>query len=519
MFVIEGASEFFRVSKCGLKALALFCAVILPFCIISTSYAQDSESNELRIIYMSNMPNIVGDNNMPSFAKFATFIKAERAAHPNLLFIHGGDSLAPSVLSSLDRGAHVIDLLNNLNPDLMAISKREFSFGEDILIMRSQEALFPFISNNIRNIDTQLPYSSFEEGVIINVNGLKIGVMASVSDVVLERYSPKKTIFDDVVESAIITSANLRAAGAQMIVLMYDNKDQRLANLIDDGVIDILFETSYVEDGIFPPSDPRYIHHDIASGFVSTVDIAYHPDAVQKIEIVNLQHVELSDIEDNPETKILIDNYITPLSFMLDMKLGITNTSFSTKRSDVRTKENAFANFIVDSMRIKSKTDIAMINGGAIRGNKIYEVGDEISRRDIQSELPFRNTISKIEITGAELLSAIEHGLDCMAITAGCGVHLSHMKVRFDPALPSGQRIVSATVDGMPVDLEKTYSLATTTYIARGGDGFTMFDGKFDITNQFNNVFIWEIVSNIIFQHNSITPELEGRLEPINNSN
>lgn len=496
----------------------LFSTMLMGIISIVRAEAPDNSAapTNIHIVYISNMPNVNGDNDMPSLAKVATFIAEERIKHPNLIFIHGGDSLAPSIVSSLDRGAHIIDILNSLGPDMMSISKREFSYGEDVLIMRSQEALFPFVSNNLNNLDTGTPYSFFEDGIILDIVGLKVGIIAATSSAAATRYSAEKTVFLDVIETTKKTTDRLRQAGAQVIIFLYDNKDVELQTLIDENYVDVIFETSFYEPGSIIPDDPRFLHHDQRTGYISTLDFVFDPNKDDKITMVNFEMVDISDKTPDPDTQALIDSYINPLNIMLDMKLGYFDTSFSYSRGQVRTKENAFANFIVDVMLAHTQADVAILNGGAVRGSHTFENGDEITRRHIQNALPFRNSVTTINVTGTELLNSIEYGLGCMEISSGCGTHLANMRVQYDNSKPQGERIISATIAGAPVELDKTYTLATTNYIARGGDGFTMFADKLQSSGASNNILLWEVVSNHIFQKQNISPRIDGRLKNIN---
>lgn len=501
-----------------LKTIA--CLILVMGCLHISSIASPvialEEPSNIRIIYISNMPNVNGDNEMPSLAKVATFIEEERAKNPNLIFLHGGDSLAPSILSSLDRGAHIIDLLNSLNPDLMSISKREFSYGEDVLIIRSQEAVFPFVSNNLRELTTGDPYPYFDPSLMIDVNGVKVGIISSTSAAAVTRYSAKNTLFLDMMDSTKQTAAKLRAQGADIIISMYDDKKEGLEALIEDGHVDILFETSFYQENANIPFNPRFLHHDLRTGYISRLDIQFDPNSEEKVKVISFERVDISNTVEKPETKDLINSYIEPLSLLLDMELGHFDTSFNYSRDTVRTGEDAFANFIVDVMRDYTKTDIALLNGGAIRGAKTFTAGENITRRDIQSALPFRNTVTSIDVTGQEILNAIEHGVGCMEISSGCGTQLSNMRVVFDSSKPLGERIIEATIGGDPVILDKTYSLTTTNYIARGGDGFILFKDKLNKTDKPNNTLLWEMVSNYIFQHKNISPSVEGRLTNIN---
>ncbi|MCK5040839.1 MAG: bifunctional metallophosphatase/5'-nucleotidase, partial [Sphingomonadales bacterium] len=349
--------------RVALVCLTLF--YVFVFSLNKSAPALASEHKaEVHIIYISNMPNAHGDSEMPSLAKVATFVKEEREKHPNLIFLHGGDSLAPSILSSLDRGAHIIDILNSLNPDLMSISKREFSFGEDALILRSQEAVFPFVSNNIRSFATGDPYPFFEESVMLEVNGLKVGIISSTSEAAATRYSAEETLFLDVIETTKRTATKLRGAGADVIISMYDDKKADLQSLLSEGYVDILFETSFYQDNILIPDTPNFLHHDLRTGYISRLDFVFDPDAQEKVTMVNFERIDVSNTENEPETETLINSYIEPLNLLLDMELGHFNTAFSYSRDEVRSRENAFANFLVDVMRHNTKTDIALLNSG-----------------------------------------------------------------------------------------------------------------------------------------------------------
>lgn len=478
----------------------------------------DDRKTKILILYASNMPIVNGGSETPSLAKIATFVDNERTKNPNLLFLHGGDSLAPSILSSLDRGAHIIDLMNSLNPDLMAISKREFSFGEDVLILRSQEAVFPFLSNNTRDIATGEPYPFFEESIILETNGIKVGIVASTSEAAATRYSAEKTLFLDVIETTKISAIKLREQGAQVIISMYDDKKDNLESLIADGYVDIIFETSFYQNGVVHPGIEGFIHHDLKTGYVSRIEFTFDPEAEKKVEIINFELVNIDSLDEKPDTKELIDSYIEPLNHLLDMEIGHFNTSFTYSRQEVRGGENAFANFIVDVMRDHTQADIALLNGGAIRGANEFTSGMSVKRRHIQSALPYRNTITTIEVSGQDILDAIEHGIECMNISSGCGVHASNMRVNYDNNKPVGQRIIEVTINKQPIEADKTYSMGTTNYIANGGDGFTMFKDKTDINDTMNNVLLWEIVSNYISQNKFISPKIDGRLTRVKNN-
>ena len=117
-------------------------------CISSLLLASACQSKQLTVLYAAELPLI---NNPPhgSYANLASLVKQTRDTQQPSLFLFGGGSLAPSMLSSFDRGAHIIDILNTIEPDAMGIAKREFSYFEDELTLRAYEAAFPLVLSNV----------------------------------------------------------------------------------------------------------------------------------------------------------------------------------------------------------------------------------------------------------------------------------------------------------------------------------------------------------------------------------
>ena len=148
-----------------------------------------------------------------------------------------------------------------------------------------------------------------------------------------------------------------------------------------------------------------------------------------------------------------------------------------SRRSVVRSRESGIANLIADAMRAATGADVALTNGGGIRADKVYPPGTTLLRRDIQSELPFGNRTILIEVTGADLLAALENGVSGLEAGAGRFPHVSGMAFRFHASKLPGSRVDGVTVGGEPLDPSRTYRLATNDFLGRGGDGYDMFAG------------------------------------------
>jgi len=160
--------------------------------------------------------------------------------------------------------------------------------------------------------------------------------------------------------------------------------------------------------------------------------------------------------------------------------IGSTRVALDARSKENRTRETNVGNFITDAFRKVTVADIGFMNGGSVRADSIIGPG-KLTQRDLLSILPFKNKLVKIEVTGATLRAALEHGVSRSAEDSEPGgfPQVSGIQYSFDANRPPGSRIIEAKVNGLPLDDTKKYTLTTTTFIALdGGDGYAMFKGS-----------------------------------------
>jgi 2',3'-cyclic-nucleotide 2'-phosphodiesterase (5'-nucleotidase family) len=186
--------------------------------------------------------------------------------------------------------------------------------------------------------------------------------------------------------------------------------------------------------------------------------------------------VDTATVPLDPEVAAVVAGFEQELGREMNVGLARTDVELDSREATVRKGEASMGDLIADAMRDKAHADIAITNGGGIRGDKIYPPGTEITRRDVMAELPFGNRLITIDLKGSEVQAAIENGLSRISFGAGRFPQVSGMVVTYDPRKPAGHRVLSITIDGAPLDPNKTYTVATNDYLARGGDGYAMFE-------------------------------------------
>ena len=122
---------------------------------------------------------------------------------------------------------------------------------------------------------------------------------------------------------------------------------------------------------------------------------------------------------------------------------------------------------------------IAFMNPFGIRAPLVPGNDGTLTFGDIYLCQPFGNNVVTETMTGAQIKGVLEEGLDDtgpkQALAPSTGFVFT-----YDPARPSGDRIVSITLDGKPLDMAQTYRVTVNGFLGLGGDGFSGFVGKPD---------------------------------------
>jgi 2',3'-cyclic-nucleotide 2'-phosphodiesterase (5'-nucleotidase family) len=155
---------------------------------------------------------------------------------------------------------------------------------------------------------------------------------------------------------------------------------------------------------------------------------------------------------------------------------------------------------------------VALMNGGGIRGDRTYATGTVLTRKDVLTELPFGNVTVLLELSGADLLSALENGVSEVEDAAGRFPQVSGMSFTYDPSRPPGSRIVAVEVGGQPLKSDRIYKLATNEYVYGGGDGYETLSRGTPLIDASGGTLLASMVMDYIAQRGEIAPQLEGRI-------
>ncbi len=477
--------------------------------------ASAQEAVTLTILHINDLDQMDGTGEAGGPARVATLARALRAENEHVLVTNGGDAISPSILSGFDGGAHMIELFNMVGFDAMALGNHEFDFGPEVAAQRVAEADFPVLSNNAIEPDGTL-IDGVEESLMFEFGDYKVGMFGLTTESTEQKSSPAPVDLTDAVEVAAAMSAELREAGADLVIALSHTDLGEDVELIRAAQVDIVLSgddhdlrVNYNGGVLLVESGSQAEYATIVTVTMETVEGRSGPRFVWTPSI---QQMHTGSVEPASDVAAAVAEYEALLSAELDIEIGATEVELDTRRATVRSMETGFGNLVVDAMLGASGGDVAITNGGGIRADRIYDAGAVLTRRDILSELPFGNKTILIEVTGADIVAALENGVSQIEEGAGRYPHVAGMSFAFDGSKPAGERVSEVMVGGAPIELERTYRLATNDYMGGGGDGYAMFVDAPRLIDENAGELMASQVIRYIEAAGAVAPAVEGRV-------
>lgn len=163
---------------------------------------------------------------------------------------------------------------------------------------------------------------------------------------------------------------------------------------------------------------------------------------------------------------------------------------------------SGLGNLHVDAMRQATGVDVALHNRSGIRGDLL---AGEVQVRHLYEVAPFGNTVVTLLLSGKDLRELLAG----MLASPARALEVSGAVVTFDPEAAEGQRLVSVTVGGKPLDPDRTYKIATNNFLAAGGDGHVVFTRGADVRD--TGVVLLDLLMKHLRERDPLDP---GPVEP-----
>lgn len=474
-----------------------------------------AETVRLTFLHVNDVYQHAPRDGRGGLAELGTLVERERAAARGpVFFTLGGDLISPSLASSVTQGAHMIELFNALGLDAAVLGNHEFDFGPDVAAARIAQSRFPWLGANVLGADGR-PFGGAVATLMREAAGLRVGFVGVLTPDTAHLARADGITFTPPAAALRAAIAALQGAGADVIVALTHldlDDDRRLARDMP-GLALVL--GGHDHDAVAMLEGGALV---VKAGqdaqWLAAVEMEVaRPAPGQRARIVSLgwRFVPNVGVPPSPAIAPIVARVEAELDRMLGAPLATLSAPLDSRSSLLRTREAAIGNLVADALRAHFSADAALVNGGGMRGNREYPVGYAFSRRDLLTEMPFGNTVLLVEMTGAELLAVLEHGVSGVEESSGRFPQLSGIALRYDAAAPVGQRVLGADVGGQPIDPARRYRLATTDYLHGGGDGYAMLRRARVLVDASGGPLLVNVVAEAIQRQGGIAAWVEGR--------
>ncbi len=507
------------------KFLSLLLALAMMFSLsVSASAAEEEAAGPMEgrivILHTNDVHGAVA-----GYAKVAALKQSFQDAGAYTLLLDAGDYIQGDPTVSVSQGKTAVELMNLAGYDAATIGNHEFDYGYANFKTISKDADFPIVSANLQyNGKVESPHTVFTAP-----GGEKIGVFGLTTPEVGTKAHPAKikgvTVlgYEKMVECAQAEVKALEAEGCDFIVCLghLGIEDESAGN----RSIDLLEKVTGID--VFIDAHSHSTIEETAAAAGETVETLPEQGTVIKGEtamvtvgagetlvtstgtkLANVGAITLTEegcaARNIPLESVTLDGVqevadrAAAIQKQIDDDYGATFAKTEVllngeKAPGNRTEETNLGDLITDALvwgaeKNGESVDAAVTNGGGIRAP--IAAGD-ITKKDVNTVLPFGNTLSIVKVTGAELLEALEASTFSTPEAIGGFPQVSGIEFTVDTAKEfdagdlypgstyhkpaSINRVAIASVGGKDFDEKATYSIATNDFMAAGGDTYYAF--------------------------------------------
>ncbi len=485
---------------------------ILFFCMT----ALHAQGTTLTIFTINDIYEVLPHNGQGGLAELATILKQERETADHYLTTVNGDFLSPSLISGVVKGAQMIDIMNRLEVDVVVFGNHEFDFGIDTLKQRMQESSFCWLGTNVLSLQKHKPLDKAQGSLVFDIDGIKIGMLGlcTTEASVLSQGVSDEITLTPVVLSAQATVHKLKKEGVDLIIALTHlgfSEDQALSEQVPE--IDIILG-GHDHEVITWYNGKTFIHksgHD--AQFLGRIDLKIEKQETERKTKISIypswKMIPNHNYAKDPEIAERVAFYAEKIDQELNQPIALCLSHIDSRNT--RYGETTMGNLIADALMHALKADIAIINSGAIRGDRFYPSGTVLTKKDIQEELPFGGMAVLVEITGKQLLKTIEFALNRSSSGTGRFPQIAGLRLIYDSEHPN-HKIRDAYIDGKQIEENSTYLLATNDYLLNGGDGNLGLKQSKVIIGPGIGPLVTSLVSDYLIQNEVIEVMLEGRI-------
>ena len=497
------------------KVLALLLSVVMTLTLlVSSAWADEPKPLDGKTVIL-HTNDVHG--NIKEYAKVAAMKDDYKAQGAQVILADAGDYSQGTVYVSVNKGKDAVTMMNAVGYDVATIGNHEFDYGYDQLKTNLESAAFKVVCANVLKDGSPV----FDAYTMIIQGGVKVAFVGVETPEAQTKANPALIqgltfLAGNEMYAAVQDQVNAaRTAGADIvIVLAHLGVDSSSEPNTSYDLYKKVSGIDFIIDGhshtvmIKGPNGEKIQSTGTALANVGAVIIDNATKKIESNELIPIWHTEEVDgdnvtVYDYTKSDATVANdakaIIDPIDDDYDQKFAESAVDLNgAKAPGNRTEETNLGDLITDAMMwaIKTKAPdvdmtnaVAITNGGGIRA--AIAKGD-ITKKDVNTVLPFGNTLAVVYVKGSELLEALEVSTYCTPKSLGGFPQFAGMEVELNTACEydandttypgstyfgpkSINRITIKTVNGKAFDKDATYAVITNNFLAAGGDTYYAF--------------------------------------------
>ena len=497
------------------KVLALLLSVVMTLTLlVSSAWADEPKPLDGKTVIL-HTNDVHGSIEL--YAKVAAMQGDYEAQGAQVILADAGDYSQGTVYVSVKKGKDAVTMMNAAGYDVATIGNHEFDYGYAQLKSNLNSAAFDVVCANVLQDGSPV----FDAYTMINKGGVQVAFVGLETPEAQTKANPALIqgltfLAGNEMYAAVQDQVNsARTAGADIvIVLTHLGVDSSSEPNTSYDLYEKVTGIDFIIDGHShtvmtkgPEGEPIQ-STGTALNNIGVITIDNATKKIESNELIPIWHTEEVDgkevtVYDYTKSDETVANaakaIIDPIDADYDQKFAESAVDLNgAKAPGNRTEETNLGDLITDAMMwaIKTKAPgvdmtnaVAITNGGGIRA--AIAKGD-ITKKDVNTVLPFGNTLAVVYVKGSELLEALEVSTYCTPKSLGGFPQFAGMEVELNTACEydandttypgstyfgpkSINRITIKTVNGKAFDKDATYAVITNNFLAAGGDTYYAF--------------------------------------------
>ena len=522
-----------------LLSILIFLTLLFPLPVMADAIPA-SVDKQVPVLLINDVYRL---DNLPGVRVLRQQLEAQ---YGDVLLLHAGDFLFPSLLSREFKGEQMIDLLNQLDGDpdaddplmFITIGNHEFEKHRHkyaaMLNSRMDESQFDWVSSNITYKKDQAGKPMVHNrhlvaSKLIEVNGIQVGIFGLTIDSMHPAYVES---FSDPVMTARHMSEQLRSRGADIVIalthLTMDQDKQILQQLGSKGP-DIIFGGHEHNRQMAEVSGRLVIKADADALTAAVTLIRAGRGAPPMVENRFEQIPEKYQRDPQMAVRIAAWRQRFEQEFCQQRELdadclgdvvGYAGVDLIAEELMIRRFETNLGNWIADValQHFREKgAQISFVNAGSLRINHNLAKGEAITRKHMNELFAYSNHMVVIKIKGSVLQQILNRAVRQWTGN-GHWLQIAGFAFRHDPHSQTADQLTLLTADGpRAVDPEEEILAVTNYYLIddKGGrDGYSMLHRDLIVDKSMERPKLRDMVIGAlqVSGKGGITPQVEGRI-------